>query len=416
MANKKHLQILRKGVEKWNRWRCENPGVVPDLTDAELVDADLEGILLDRGDLRSVNLQGAKLNGASLRDATLMGAVLNDASLSEANLHNTNLSYSHIVATDFQFAELSRANLYLANGVGASLRWANLMGANLNKASFEKADLRDANLSGSVLVETNLNNATLRNCKVYGCAAWNVRLEGTDQKDLMIWKANFDEFCIGEGVKSPDDRDKLNLYALKDELPLDYLQQLDELLDEPVITVDNLILAQFIYLLLNNEMIRDVIDTITSKAVLILGRFTKERKAVLDALRQALRERNYLPMLFDFEKPKSRNLTETISTLAHMSRFVIADLTDARSIPQELQSIVPSNPSLPIQPIVIGTQKEYGMFESFRDYHSVLAPYHYQSLEKLLKSLEAKVIAPAERKVKEIERHRRAFEKSAYAQ
>jgi hypothetical protein len=36
--------------------------------------------------------------------------------------------------------------------------------------------------------------------------------------------------------------------------------------------------------LLNNQEIRDVIDTITSKAVLILGRFTPERKEVLDGL------------------------------------------------------------------------------------------------------------------------------------
>jgi hypothetical protein len=35
--------------------------------------------------------------------------------------------------------------------------------------------------------------------------------------------------------------------------------------------------------------IREVIETITSKVVLILGRFTSERKAVLDALRAALR-------------------------------------------------------------------------------------------------------------------------------
>jgi hypothetical protein len=30
--------------------------------------------------------------------------------------------------------------------------------------------------------------------------------------------------------------------------------------------------------MLNNQKVRDVIDTITSKAVLILGRFTDERK------------------------------------------------------------------------------------------------------------------------------------------
>jgi hypothetical protein len=39
--------------------------------------------------------------------------------------------------------------------------------------------------------------------------------------------------------------------------------------------IDNIKVAQFIYLLLNNKEIRDVIDTITSKAVLILGRFLK---------------------------------------------------------------------------------------------------------------------------------------------
>ena len=45
--------------------------------------------------------------------------------------------------------------------------------------------------------------------------------------------------------------------------------------------MDDLEIAQFIYLLLNNQKIRHVIDTITSKIVLILGRFTPERKAVL---------------------------------------------------------------------------------------------------------------------------------------
>jgi hypothetical protein len=34
--------------------------------------------------------------------------------------------------------------------------------------------------------------------------------------------------------------------------------------------------------MLHNQKIHDVLDTITSKAVLILGRFTAERKAVLD--------------------------------------------------------------------------------------------------------------------------------------
>ena len=101
--------------------------------------------------------------------------------------------------------------------------------------------------------------------------------------------------------------------------------------NEPEITVDNIEVAQFIYLMLHNQKIRDVIDTITSKAVLILGRFTDERKAVLDALRKELRKRDYLPILFDFNVPATRDITETVSLLARMARFVVADITDARA-------------------------------------------------------------------------------------
>jgi hypothetical protein len=85
---------------------------------------------------------------------------------------------------------------------------------------------------------------------------------------------------------------------------------------EPVIMVDNIKVAKFIYLLLNNEEIRDVIDTITSKAVLILGRFSDGRKPILNALRDALRNKGFLPIVFDFERPKGRDFTETIMTLA----------------------------------------------------------------------------------------------------
>src|SRR3954447_8438174 len=85
--------------------------------------------------------------------------------------------------------------------------------------------------------------------------------------------------------------------------------------NEPEITVDNIEVAQFIYLLLHNQKIRDVIDTITSKAVLILGSFT-ERKAVLDTLRDELRKRDRTPIIFDFERPGAKNVTDTVKLLA----------------------------------------------------------------------------------------------------
>jgi len=212
-----------------------------------------------------------------------------------------------------------------------------------------------------MLLETNLKGANLTGCLVYGIAASNVNLVEAQQSNLVITR-----------------------------------------FDEPEITVDNLEVAQFIYLLLHNEKIREVINTITAKAVLILGRFTPERKTVLDAIREEVRRRNYLPIVFDFEKPASRDLTETISTLAHMARFVIADLTAAKSIPQELERIVPDLPSVPVQPILQASASEYGMFEHFKRYPWVLETYQYESLDEIIAALTEKVIAPAELKVKEL--------------
>jgi hypothetical protein len=214
----------------------------------------------------------------------------------------------------------------------------------------------------SRLIEVDLTNANLANCTIYGISAWGLKLEGTDQSNLVITRP-----------------------------------------DEPTITIDNIEVGQFIYLLLNNQKVRDVIDTITSKAVLVMGRFTPDRKAVLDALREELRKHDYLPILFDFDKPSSRNLTETVSTLAHIARFVIADITDARSIPQELQRIVPNMPSLPVQPLLLSSAYEYGMFADLLDYPWVLEPYRYGNLNELLTALETKVIAPAATKANELQ-------------
>jgi hypothetical protein len=156
-------------------------------------------------------------------------------------------------------------------------------------------------------------------------------------------------------------------------------------------------LAQFIYLLLHNQKIRDVIDTITSKAVLILGRFTDERKAVLDALREELRKRSYLPILFDFDKPISQTTDETITLLARMSRFVIADISDAKSVLQELRAIVPELPSVPVQPVITAAQEEPGMFDFFRNFRSFLKVHHYNNKQQLIADLGERVIDPAEK-------------------
>lgn len=130
----------------------------------------------------------------------------------------------------------------------------------------------------------------------------------------------------------------------------------------PEITVDNIELAQFLYLMINNRNLRSIINTITSKVVLILGNFSPERKKILDNIRNQLRNYNLIPVMFDFDGPQSRNLTETVITLASMSKFIIADISLPRSIPHELATLVKEFPSVAVYPIMQGNETEYGMF------------------------------------------------------
>ena len=154
--------------------------------------------------------------------------------------------------------------------------------------------------------------------------------------------------------------------------------------------------------MLNNPKIRDAIDTIAKKAVLILGRFTPERKVVLDALREELRKHGYLPMLFDFNKLSSRNLTETVRTLAHLSRFIIADLTDPSSIPYELGRIVPDL-AVPVQPVLLKEKKEFAMFIDLSNTYPWVLPIHYYiDQADLLATLKEDIIEPAEQKAQEL--------------
>jgi uncharacterized protein YjbI with pentapeptide repeats len=416
MANAEHVAQLRNGAVSWNAWRDENPDIDPDLFEADLDGTNLRGTNLSRADLRSANLREADLSsrthmkwdpkagpfsragvsetdlmeadlsGADLGRADLGGADLRFTNLSRANLRETNLVEADVCGVDLNGADLTRANLretdfkgarlvganltetilYKVDLSGADLSGADLGGANLTDAGLTGANLRGANikaadLSAATLVEADLTGADLTGCRIYGVSAWGLKLEGTKQQNLVVTRPN-----------------------------------------EPTVTVDNIEVAQFVYLLLHNEKIRDVIDTVGKKGVLILGRFTADRKAVLDAIREELRKRDYLPILFDFDKPASQDLTATVSTLAHLARFIIADLTDPSSIPYELATVVPTTP-VPVQPILLSGSSEFAMFRDLRRrHHWVLSTHRYDGQAQLIADLGEKVIRPAEFKVQDL--------------
>jgi uncharacterized protein YjbI with pentapeptide repeats len=457
VANEEHVALLRQGVETWNTWRRTYSGKFPpdlagadlhgmdldgaDLHEVYLIDTDLHGGILSGANLRyadlsGANLHGADLNGADLHEASLFGANLSEADLSAASLHGTVLGHATLSHANLRGASLVQASLKAADLRGADLRRANLHGADLSEAKLQAADLRgadlhDADLHGADLSEAklhrvnlskaNLSGADLREASLRGANLSGANLSGANMFRADLFKADLVEgdLCganlIGANLTGANlvEADFANanltscyIYGVSAwKLKLDGAQQKDLVitaLGEATITVDNIEVAQFVYLLLHHQRIRDVIETITSKAVLILGRFTVERKAVLDTLREELRNRGYLPILFDFEGSVNRSTDETITLLARMARFVIADVSDAKSVLQELRGIVPNLPSVPVQPIIVSTQDEPGMFDYYRPYPWFLKTYRYATTQQLITDLSERVIRPAEIKVQEL--------------
>ena len=64
MANQEQLEILKSGVENWNKWREENPGVRFDFEGADLSGTDLSGADLED----AINLDKCKYFGNSYID------------------------------------------------------------------------------------------------------------------------------------------------------------------------------------------------------------------------------------------------------------------------------------------------------------------------------------------------------------
>lgn len=203
MANQEHLEILLGGnVDKWNKWREENPDIVPDLSETEIcgretkrvydmetrtvcgdamyyeyvippnlvgvnlagadlhgteITADLRGADFSRASLAGSILAGA-IDGANFRNADLSGVKLKTgycsrvflvgadlrgirfygADFSEANLSGVNFSYSYLVRADFRCSLLQRADFRHANLCGASFKEADLKGADFRQVTIDE--------------------------------------------------------------------------------------------------------------------------------------------------------------------------------------------------------------------------------------------------------------------------------------
>lgn len=345
---KKFEEILIKGADFWNSWRKDNPS---------------EKIKFRYFRFRDMNLDHIDFSGVDLATCRFLNSSFKDSNFKDSNLRDTVFKNSKFQDSNFDKAIISKADLSGGNFENCSFDNATFSGSVIAGANFKNAKLTNVNLRTTRILFSDFRGTQIVNAKIYGISAWDLLFdENTIQEDLVI------------------DRKELN----------------------GVITVDNLEIAQFIYLIYSNEKIRDLIDTLTTKAVLILGRFTEERKKTLLYLKEELRNNDYVPILFDFTKPENRDYIETVLAIAHLSKFVIADLSDARIVLEELPHIA-RNLTIPIKPILLKEQYEpITLYNLRRNHKTILETLVYSTDEEIHSRFQVEVVNECEKMFDEL--------------
>lgn len=128
MGNPEHLEILRQGVDVWNKWREDNPKLKPNL---------------EKAMLRKMNLKGAYLQ--------------------KTNLQKTNLRYSDLGDSNISQSDLSKSDLFKSNLRDTDLRATRLCFSNLSNADLRRSLLDGADFSNSFVGWTVFGDVDLGN-------------------------------------------------------------------------------------------------------------------------------------------------------------------------------------------------------------------------------------------------------------
>ena len=141
MTSEEQLSLIKQGAKKWNQWREQNTGIKPDLSGADLREAQLQKIDLSNANMEKTKLQFSNLTGANLQNANLKKAKFQEANLQSANLKNANLSEAGMLESNLQYADLGNTNL---------------KGAQFNEdVLFNQTNLKGANLKGTTGISSS---------------------------------------------------------------------------------------------------------------------------------------------------------------------------------------------------------------------------------------------------------------------
>lgn len=311
--------------------------------------------------IRNPNWHGSFYKGENAYDFS--GIHLKDVMIFKPFGEGLNIQNSVFENVFFDDGDFSRAN------------FRNCMFIN---TKFNKTIFTDAGFAGATFINCNLNRVNLTNADfqveeitetvIYGISSWDIHVSEKSKQSKLVIEKTYQLFSeiIEEG-----------------RIPL---------------MVDNIELAQFIYYLSNHKKMRDTINILNKRGVLLLGKFKDGGLERLYKLRDWFANQNYLPMIFDFDRPPSLDYTETIVTMSGLSKLVVADLS-GDSVPQELHAILTNF----VKPVVVyHDSAPYSMLKDLRRKNRYFHEIKFDGTDDNLLSLLPPKIANAEKDFGEI--------------
>ena len=363
-GNRDHIRLLKRGVTAWNQWRLENPFIQPDLSGIDLAGAQLSGINLSRTFLIGANFEKADLTNARFDEANLIAATLKEANLSGALLSSSTLTFTNFDLANLTSAFLSDARCFRASFLGATLVNASLTESSFFETDLSGADLRECRFNYSRWVSSSFRNANLSNCRVHGLTAFNIDLSNALQRNLSI--------------SSPG---------------------------EPSILVDNVDFAQFVFMILQTQLLHHLVSSIVARVVLVIGDFIPSRTSVLNALREELRTQNYAPVVVQFPDSRKGEEPDKIAILSRLAKFIITDVPNSHDSTHQLKDLM-AKVNIPIQLIHQGTKQQYEALRQQIESPLLLRGSSYMDADELSALLRDRVIAEAESRAQELLNYR----------
>lgn len=372
-----HIDILSQGRKAWNDWMRINWKDLPKfevVSDRTLRNQQVTNLSLGVADLCSLDLQKFKVfEGYNFKRVRFNKSNLNkvkfiNCQFKKANFSGADLSNTTFQNCSFELTNMLNANLSVGHFENCNFLGANLVATSLYKAIFKNCMLHNCNLMWAQIIETTFFDSSFYRCRLYAASIWNVNIENTSQTEFIITKR-----------------------------------------EEIEISVDHLEIAQFLYLMINNSKIKNIIETLTSKIILILGRFTDERKPILNDIKDRIRTIGYIPVIFDFAKPEGKDYMEPVLLIAQLARFVIADFSDPKIILEEIPRIVDNTSTVIIPIITLGQREPSTLYNMRINRLTILDTYHYSELEELLSTLVDTLLPKAEERLRELQERRNRF-------